>query len=89
MRIDRPLLALIGPTATGKTALAIELAARLRDIAAFEVVSADSRQIYRRLDIATAKPTPDQLAAVPHHMINVVDVDQQYTLADYQRDATA
>lgn len=89
MRTDSPLLALVGPTATGKTALAIELAARLRDIATFEVVSADSRQIYRKLDIATAKPTPDKLAALPHHLIDVVEPDQAYTLADYQRDATA
>lgn len=89
MGIESPLLALVGPTATGKTALAIELAARLRDVATFEVLSADSRQIYRRLDIATAKPTREQLAALPHHLIDVVDPDQPYTLADYQRDATA
>ena len=84
----KPLVALVGPTATGKTALALEIAARLRDAARFEVVSADSRQIYRRLDIATAKPTPDQLVALPHHLIDIVEPDQPYSLADYQRDAT-
>ena len=85
----RRLLAIVGPTATGKTALAVALSARVGDAARFEVVSADSRQIFRRLDIATAKPTPEQLAALPHHLIDVVDPDQPYTLSDYQRDATA
>lgn len=85
---ERPLIALVGPTATGKTALALALAGRMSDLARFEVISADSRQIYRRLDIATAKPTREQLAALPHHLIDVVDPDQPYTLADYQRDAT-
>ena len=85
---ERPLIALVGPTATGKTALALALAGRMSDLARFEVISADSRQIYRRLDIATAKPTREQLAALPHHLIDVVDADQPYTLADYQRDAT-
>ena len=86
---EQPLIAIVGPTATGKTALALALADRLAELARFEVISADSRQIYRRLDIATAKPTPEQLAALPHHLIDVVDPDQPYTLADYQRDATA
>lgn len=85
---ERPLIALVGPTATGKTALALALAGRPAHRARLEIVSADSRQIYRRLDIATAKPTPEQLAALPHHLIDVVDPAATYTLADYQRDAT-
>ncbi|HET9223157.1 MAG TPA: isopentenyl transferase family protein, partial [Roseiflexaceae bacterium] len=68
-RQDTPLLAIVGPTAAGKTALAIELAQRLGG----EIVSADSRQVYRSMDIGTAKPTLVERAAVPHHLIDVVD----------------
>ncbi len=80
-----PLLALVGPTAVGKTALSLELA----DALGGEIVSADSRQIYRRLDIGTAKPTPAERARAPHHLIDVVDPDQPLTLAEYQRLAYA
>ncbi|MFN8595188.1 MAG: tRNA (adenosine(37)-N6)-dimethylallyltransferase MiaA [Anaerolineae bacterium] len=82
---DRTLITIIGPTGVGKTALAIELAERLNG----EIVSADSRQIYRGLDIGTGKPTADQLARVRHHLIDRVDPDQSYTLAEYQADANA
>jgi tRNA dimethylallyltransferase len=81
----RTLIALIGPTGVGKTAVAIELAERRNG----EIVSADSRQIYRRFDIGTGKPTPDQLARVRHHLTDHVDPDQAYTLAEYQADAYA
>jgi tRNA dimethylallyltransferase len=81
----RLLLCLIGPTGVGKTALAIELAQHLNG----EIVSADSRQIYRGLDIGTGKPTPDQLARAPHHLIDVVDPDHSFTLAEYQAAACA
>ena len=79
------LICIVGPTGVGKTALAIELAERLNG----EIVSADSRQIYRGMDIGTGKPTPDQLARVRHHLIDCVDPDQSYTLAEYQTDAYA
>ena len=79
------LITLVGPTGVGKTALAIELAQRLNG----EIVSADSRQIYRGMDIGTGKPTPDQLARARHHLIDRVDPDQTYTLAEYQADAYA
>ena len=83
---DQPtLITLVGPTGVGKTALAIELAQRLNG----EIVSADSRQIYRGMDIGTGKPTRDQLAQVRHHLIDRVDPDQAYTLAEYQADAYA
>ena len=59
------LIAVVGPTASGKTALAIALAKELGG----EIVSADSMQIYRGMDIATAKPTPEEMAEVPHHLI--------------------
>lgn len=84
-----PLLAIVGPTASGKTALAVALAGRLRDTIASEAVAADSRQIYRLMDIATAKPTAEERAALPHHLIDVVWPDESYTLANYQAAATA
>ena len=84
-----PLVAVVGPTATGKTALAVALAERLRERVACEAVAADSRQIYRLMDVATAKPTPQERALLPHHLIDVVWPDQAYTLAEFQRDATA
>ena len=81
----RPVLVIVGPTAVGKTALALALARALP----LEVVSADSRQVYRGMDIGTAKPTPTELAAVRHHCLDVVDPDQPYTLAHYRQDARA
>ena len=84
-----PLLVLVGPTASGKTALAVALAARLRSRVACEAVSADSRQIYRLMDIATAKPALTERAALPHCLLDVVWPDESYTLAQYQADATA
>src|SRR5215813_3520118 len=75
-----PLLVLVGPTAVGKTALAIKLARALGG----EIVSADSRQVYRGMDIGTAKPTAEDLAAAPHHLIDMVDPDQEFSLALYQ-----
>jgi tRNA dimethylallyltransferase len=86
------LIAIIGPTASGKTDLAMRLAQRLPsllDIPGVEVVSADSRQIYRLMDIATAKPTAAERGHAPHHMLDIVWPDDSYTLAEYQRDAQA
>ncbi len=80
-----PLITLVGPTAVGKTPLAIRLAEDLNG----EIVSADSRQIYRGMDIGTAKPTPEELARVRHHLIDVVDPDQEYHVAQFQADAYA
>ncbi|HEU4792145.1 MAG TPA: tRNA (adenosine(37)-N6)-dimethylallyltransferase MiaA [Nitrolancea sp.] len=76
-------MAVVGPTAVGKTAAAIRLA---RDLAG-EVVSADSRYLYRGLDIGTAKPSEEEMAGVPHHLIDVVEPTQDYSLAIYQADA--
>ena len=75
-----PLIALVGPTAVGKTATAVCLCRDFRG----EIISADSRQIYRGLDIGTAKPTPQERAAAVHHLIDIVDPNQTLGLAEYQ-----
>ena len=84
MVIDN-LAVIVGPTAVGKTALSVQLAADF-DV---EILSADSRQIYRGMDIGTAKPTPQEQAVAPHHFIDVVDPDQTLTLAQFQEQAYA
>ena len=73
------LIAVVGPTASGKTALAIALAKELGG----EIVSADSMQIYRGMDIATAKPTPEQMAEVPHHLIGFWPPEKPFSVAQY------
>ncbi len=78
--IHPPLITIVGPTAVGKTATAVRLC---RDFDG-EIISADSRQIYRGLDVGTAKPTPQEQAAAVHHLIDVVDPDQTLGLAEYQ-----
>lgn len=75
-----PLVILVGPTAVGKTAIAIELALRLQG----EVVTADSMQVYRGMDIGTAKPTIAERRGVPHHMIDLVTPDQSFNVARYR-----
>ena len=79
------IIVICGPTASGKTALSIELARRFDG----EVVSADSMQIYRRMDIGTAKPTPEERAGVHHHMLEVADPGEGYSVARYVREAGA
>jgi len=83
MSSPKPILIIAGPTAVGKTDASILLA---REWGA-EIVSADSMQIYRGMDIGTAKPTPEQRALVYHHMIDIVDPAQPYSVGDYLRDA--
>ncbi|GAB4459926.1 MAG: tRNA (adenosine(37)-N6)-dimethylallyltransferase MiaA [Anaerolineae bacterium] len=80
-----PLLVIVGPTAVGKTALSLRLAQEFP----IEILSADSRQIYRGCDIGTAKPTADELATAPHHFINVANPDEIITLAQFQQQAYA
>ena len=74
------LLCLLGPTAVGKTEIAIQLAQRLDA----EIISVDSRQIYRQMDIGTAKPTLEERQAARHHLINCIDISQPFSVADYQ-----
>ncbi len=76
---------LAGPTASGKSALALELTARLP----LEIVSVDSALVYRGMDIGTAKPTPAERAAVPHHLIDILDPAEAYSAARFAADATA
>jgi tRNA dimethylallyltransferase len=86
---SRPHLAIVGTTASGKSALALELA---RQVPGVELVSVDSMQVYRGMDIGTAKPTAAEQAEVPHHLIDLADPDEDYTITRYQaafRDALA
>jgi tRNA dimethylallyltransferase len=75
-----PLIVIVGPTAVGKTALSIRLAKAVSG----EIVSADSRQVYRGMDIGTAKVTPEEQAQVPHHLIDIVEPDETLSLAQFQ-----
>jgi tRNA dimethylallyltransferase len=75
------VVAVVGPTGTGKSQLSLSLARELNG----EIIGADSRQIYRYMDIGTAKPTSDERTVVPHHLIDIIDPDQDFSLAEYQR----
>ena len=79
------LIVVAGPTAVGKTALGIELAKRFNG----EIISGDSQQVYRQLNIGTAKATPDEQAAAVHHLIDVRDVDESYSAYDFVTEAEA
>lgn len=79
----RPAILLMGPTASGKSALALALAQRLDG----EIVSVDSAQVYRGMDIGTAKPTAEEQARVPHHLLDIVDPTEAYSAARFVRDA--
>jgi tRNA dimethylallyltransferase len=81
---NKKLIIIAGPTASGKTDLAIKLALQLNT----EIISADSRLVYRDFDIGTAKPSQKELNAVPHHLINIVNPDFNYTAAIFKEDAT-
>ncbi len=81
----RPAILLMGPTASGKSALAMALAQRFGG----EIVSVDSAQVYRGMDIGTAKPSRDEQAAVPHHLLDLLDPTQAYSAAMFVRDAQA
>lgn len=79
----KQLIIITGPTAVGKTDFCIDLAKKYNT----EIISCDSRQIYKGLIIGTAQPTPEQQAIVTHHLVNFVDVDKLYTVADFVFDA--
>jgi len=83
VNVAPPLLVIVGPTGVGKTAVAVRLAAALP----IEVVNADSRQVYRGMDIGTGKPTAEERAALVHHLIDVVAPDERYHVARFRADA--
>jgi tRNA dimethylallyltransferase len=85
--MDKPcIITIVGPTASGKSTLAIDLALALGG----EVISADSRQVYRGMDIGTGKVTPEETRGVPHHLLNIADpVTDTYTATDFKHDAEA
>ena len=75
----KKVIVILGPTAVGKTEISLRLATRLKG----EIISADSRLFYRGMDIGTAKPSPEQQELIPHHLIDVADPDQDWSLAVY------
>ena len=77
--VDTPVLFIVGPTAVGKTRLAIALAQRLNG----EIINADSRQVYRRMDIGTAKPTPAEQSQAPHHLLDLLLPDHNFSLGGF------
>ena len=78
--LKEQLVAIVGPTATGKSRLALNLAQTFDG----EIVSADSRQVYRHMDIGTAKPGYEELSLAPHHLINIINPDENFSLSQYQ-----
>ena len=76
------VIVILGPTAVGKTKLSVELAKKLDG----EIINADSTQVYRFLDIATAKVTEDEKEGIPHHLFDIKDIKEDYTVFDYQKD---
>lgn len=84
---EAPVLALVGPTASGKSAAALALARAWRSRAPVEIISMDSALVYRDMDIGTAKPSVAERAEVPHHLIDIRDPAQPYSAADFVRDA--
>ena len=81
--MKQKVIAVVGPTASGKTALAIKLAHERNG----EIISADSRLVYKGFDIASAKPTIEEREGIPHHLIDIVEPETDYTAGDYARDA--
>jgi len=84
--VPAPIFALLGPTASGKSTLAVRLALHLfEDGTPAEIVNADSMLVYRGMDIGTAKPTLEERRGVPHHLVDILDVRETATVADFQR----
>ena len=82
--MNKTVLIIVGPTAVGKTGIAIRLTDRLKNV---EIISADSRQVYKFMDIGTAKPTKDELAKVKHHFIDIKLPDEYYSAGMYGNEA--
>ena len=80
-REKQPLVILTGPTAVGKTALSIALAKRIQG----EIISADSMQVYRGMDIGSAKIMPEEMDGIPHHLINILDPKEEFNVVTFHR----
>ena len=78
-----PIIVILGPTAVGKTKASVDLAKKING----EIINADSMQIYKNLDIGTAKVTEEEKKSIPHHLFDIKEVDEDYTIYDYQKDA--
>ena len=83
MEEKRPLIIITGPTASGKTALSIELAKQIGG----EIISADSMQVYRHMDIGSAKVTKEEMDGVPHHLIDVLDPPEEFNVVRFQKNS--
>ena len=84
--MDKPkVIVICGPTASGKTALSIELAKKING----EIISSDSMQIYKDMDIGTAKPSKEEMEGIPHHLLDFVEPNQRYSVAEFKKDAEA
>jgi tRNA dimethylallyltransferase len=83
--MKKPVLFIVGPTAVGKTALSLELAKKYNG----EIISGDSMQVYRGMDIGTAKASPEERAEVPHHLIDICDPSESFTVSMFQTLAAA
>ncbi len=79
-----PVVAIMGPTASGKTGLALELAKQVPS----EIISVDSALVYRHMDIGTAKPTPEEMAIAPHWLVDIIEPNEAYSVAEFVTDAT-
>jgi len=77
----KKIVAIIGPTGIGKSSLAVCIAQKISG----EIISADSRQLYRFMDIGTAKPMKEELLLVPHHLIDIINPDEEFSIAEYQQ----
>ena len=77
------IICIVGPTGVGKTKMSIELAKKFNG----EVINADSTQVFKSLDIATAKVTESEKEGIPHHLFDIKNIDEDYTVFDYQKDA--
>jgi tRNA dimethylallyltransferase len=80
---NKPLVVIMGPTASGKTSLAVDVCKEING----EVVTADSMQVYRKMNIGTAKPTLEEMQSIEHHMIDLVNPDENYSLGEYVKEA--
>ena len=79
----KTVIVIVGPTASGKTSLSIEIAKKLNG----EIVSADSMQIYKEMDIATAKPTAEEMQGIPHHLMSFIEPTDNFSVADFKEKA--